>query len=808
MSEIQRPRWLDDLVQDLRYAVRSLARHKGFAATAIATLALGIGANAAIFSVVSGVILRPLPFAQPDRLVQLYSTPATRGEATGWPDLDAYRDQSASFDALVGYAVSARYLHSPAGSERVMTVLAERGFFSMLGVEPMAGRTFRPGDPANVAVVGEAFWKRRLGADPAVVGKAITLDGELLTVIGVMPDSFQFPYGAASILKGVASQARTDLWIPLLQRRGRSSFVTGRLKQNVTLGTAESELSLIAKRRETQFPASNKGRGVRLAPLSEAVVAPSVRRSLFLLFGAVGIVLALACANVTNLLLVRMTARTREVAVRAALGAGSLRLVRQFLTESLLLSAAGGALGFALAWWGTRQLVLLAGARIPRAHEVGLDWSVFLFLLAACALTGAVFGLAPAMSAMRTDPQSALKESGGHATMDASQRRLRDSLVVAEVAFAFVLAVGAALLIRELVRLHNIDSGMTTTNVLTVHLGQRMDPQRDTRDFYAIAERVAQLPGVRAAGFTQLLPLQNWGWSSVSTDFTIRGRPVPPAAELFNVELRYVTPGYFEALDIPIRKGRAFTVRDNRDATPVILINETLARRYFADEDPVGKVTTRGMIVGIVGDVRQANLDRAALPEIYYPIAQNWSQVSELGMSLVVKAQDRPEALVDAVRAAIRAVSPNWAIFNVKTMDHVVAESLSDFTLYLWLLASFAALALLLASTGTYGVISYIATSRTREFAIRAALGANKAHVTRLVLRQGFRLAAIGLGCGLCGALAVTPLLQNLPVSVRPPDVATVAPVAVLIGLLAVIASLLPARRAANVDPMSALRNE
>jgi predicted permease len=806
---------MEDFLRDARYAVRSLARHKSFAATTVLTLALGIGANTAIFSVVSGVVLRPLPLPQPDRLVQLYETTplSPQGGAVGWANLDAFRSQSTSFDALAGYQVSARYLRGPAGPERVMTVTAERDFFPMLGVAPLAGRTFRPDDAATVAVVGEAFWRRRFDADRSVIGRSVTFDGEPFTIVGVMPQSFQFPYGAGSLLPGVASEARTDFWLPLpppaqaARTRGRISHVTGRLKPNVALATVQRELAAIAKRLETQYPDTNRERGVRLVLLSDAVVETTVRRPLFILFGAVGIVLALACANVTNLSLVRMTLRAREVAVRAALGATPRRLVRQFLTESLLLSLAGGATGLALAWWGVGRLMLLAGAQIPRAHEVNLDWRVFLFLFTVCALAGVVLGLAPAIIAVRSDTQSVLQQSGGHSTMGAGQRRLRDGLVVAEVALAFALAVGATLLIRELVRLRAIDTGMVTTKVMTFHLGHRMTPRTDVRQYYEIADRVAELPGVRAAGFTQMLPLQNWGWTSNSTDFRVRGRPdtqSPP----FQVELRYVTPGYFQALGIPVRKGRGFTAADTRDAPPVILINETLARRYFADEDPVGRETTRGTIVGVVGDVRQVNLDRSAHPDIYYPIAQNWSQVSELGMSLVVRTENRPEAVIEPVRSVVRAVNPDLAIFNVRTMDGVIEDWLSDFTLYLSLMVSFALLALLLAATGTYGVISYVATSRTREFAIRVALGAGKTRVTQLVLRQAIFLTALGLGIGACVIVAATPLLQNLPITVRPPDVATLAPVALLIGTVAVVACLAPARRAANVDPMSMLRSE
>ena len=797
----------------MRDSLRSLGRNKAFTATVVVALALGIGVNAAIFSVINGVLLRPLPFPQSDRLVQLYELNAlspAAGSGMSAQDLDQYRSQSASFDTLIQYEVSARYLQRAGERERVMAVGTERDFFTMLGVAPIAGRTFRPDDAANVAVVGETFWRDRLGADPGVVGRSLLLDAEPVTIIGVMPGSFQFPYGAASLLPGVMSEARTELWRPFGapgQRLGGRPSVAGRLKSGVLLRTAYSELQVIAARLEAQSPRpGNPRRGVRIERLSDVVVAPAVRHRLFLLFGAVGLVLALAIANVTNLSLVRATQRNREVALRAALGAGPLRLSRQLLTESLTLSLLGGAIALGLAMWGIRELKRLAGSQLPRAYEVGLDWQVFLFLLAACIATGLLVGLAPAVLAIRIDPHAALQEAGGRSTMGAGARRLRDGLVVAEIAFACALAIAAALLLRELIRLRNTNSGMITTNVVTFHLGQRMAQGDDGRQFYEVAERVAALPGVTSAGFIQVLPLQSWGWTSNSGDFTVRGRV--PLSPVFPIGLRYVTPDYFRTLGIPIRRGRAFTTGDTRSAPPVILINETLARRYFGDADPTGTATTRGTIIGVVGDIHDVSLDRPAEPELYYPIAQNWSQVSDLGMSLLVRTEGRPEALIDPVRNVVRQVNPDQAILNVKTMAQVVSESLAELTLFLALIASFAGLALVLAVTGTYGVIAHVATSRTREFAIRSALGADRGQVTRLVLAQGLRLTVVGLILGVATSIVAAPLLRDLPVGVRPLDVATAAPVVVLIGVVALAACLLPARHAAEVDPMSALRND
>jgi putative ABC transport system permease protein len=805
-------RWLDDLGQDIRYALRSLAVHKAFSATAVITLALGIGATTAIFSVVSALVFRPLPFAEPERLVQVRGSSALAPTGDAVNNREAYQRGSTSFEAIVGYEAGARFLRRGDATERVMTVRADAGFFGMLGVPPLGGRTLDPDDTSAVAVISEGFWRESLRADASAIGTTLTLDDQPVTIVGIMPASFQFPYGAASLLPGVASEVRTDLWQrldPDTRPVSRIGNVTGRLKRGVSLPAAESELKAIARRIEEEFPDANRGRSVYLEPLADTVVAPPIRRVLFLLFGAVGLLLALACANVANLSLARMSIRAKEVAVRAALGAGRGRLVRQLVTESLVLSLVGGAVGLMIAGWGTTQLLQIAATHIPRAHEVGVDWRVFAFLLAVCTVTGIALGVAPAVVAARDNGRatpSALQQTNSRTTMSAGQRRVRDGLVVAEVAIAFVLAIGAAMLIRELVRLRNTDPGMQTASVLTLHLGHRMTPKTDVRQFYEIARRARDLPGVRAAGFTQMLPLQNWGWTSNSSDFVVRGRP--PVTPVFPIQLRYVTPGYFEALGIPIVKGRGFTDRDEQGATPVILINETLARRYFGDDDPTGQVTTRGAIAGVVRDVRQQHLDRPSVPELYYPVAQNWSQLSDLGMTLVVASRERPEALTDPVRVIVREVNPDLAIFNVRTMARVVDDSLSDFTLYLSLVTGFAVLALVLALTGTYGVIAYVASARTKEFAIRSALGADAGRVTRLVLGRGVVLTGMGLALGFAAAMMATPLVNGLPVSVRPPGVATVGPVAAFIALVAIAACLVPALRAARVSPMIALRDE
>jgi predicted permease len=813
-------RAVEDIWQDITYGWRALAGNKAFAIAAIITLTFGLGATTAIFSLVNGVVFKPLPFADPDRLVQMYGTPAIRGEAVS--GLAAIREQSRSFDALVAYNLSAGYLQSADGPERVMSVAADREFFAMLGVAPVIGRGFRRDDPTTVAVISDEFWKRVLGGTSSAIGARLAFNNTPLTVIGIMPEGFQFPYGAASVLHSVTPQARTDLWMPLdaptdPSLRGRVGYVTGRLKPEVTIQEAVAELAVITKRLQDADPDPYGARGVRLEPLADVVVARPIRRSLFVLLASVIIVLALAAANVANLSLVRMTLRSREVATRAALGAGPLRLIRQFLTESLVLSVFGAIGGLLVAWWGVEWLTTVAASQLPRAREISIDGAVFGFLLIVCVVVGLLIGIMPAMMARRADTQRILQATGGHTTIGGRLSRLRDLLVVVEIACALVMAVGAVSLVRELMRLQDTDIGLEPADVVTFHLLERppavplawrgSPPETQTRPFYEIADRVRTLPGVRAAGFTQVLPLQNWGWSANSIDFRVAGRP-PRQGAPFTFDLRYVTPGYFEALGISIRRGRSLTSNDTRDAPPVIVINQTMARLVFQDVDPIGQTTTRGTVVGVVGDIRNVNLDQETLPEVYYPIAQNWSQLSELGMTLVVRTEGPPGAIVEPVRKAVREINPNEAIFDVKTMDQIVAESMSSFTLYLRLMMLFAALALGQALTGTYGVMAYAAESRSREYAVRAAVGAGPLQVMRLVLRKGLYLTGSGIAVGLVLAVMTAPVLRALPVSVRPPGAASLSVIVLLMGCAAMIACAIPARRASQVDLMATLRNE
>jgi predicted permease len=787
------------MLADVRYALRVFKNSPGLAMLMIVTLGLGIGANTAIFSVVSGVLLRPLPFDHADALVQLHEADPRNGiGAVAYPDLLDWREQTTTFESMIAYSNLSKNLQGVDEPERIATVSAERGLFHMLGAEPIEGRTFRDDDPPGVVVIGAGFWKRRFGTDLSLIGKKIVLDDESFTVIGVMPEKFQFPYRASY----------TELWIPLEappqyahNRRYHADFVTGRLKPGQTIDDARNELNLIATRLSREYPDTNAGRTAVVTPLAEEVTG-SARKSLLVLLGAVGLVLLIACANVANLLLARAAMRTHEVAVRSALGAGRGRLVRQFLTESVLLAMAGGSAGLLLAMWGKDLLLKLAATEIPRYWEIGLDWRVFAFLVVVSIATGIGFGLAPALAVTRLDVQRGLKEAGMRASAGRRQGRLRDGLIVAEIGLSFVLLVGAGLLFRAFLHLENTSTGVVAENVLTLRMSvsevQYPNDEAVRRYYREIEDRIEQIPGVRAAGFIQILPLESWGWDGW---FSIAGRPQETGA---SSELRFVSTGYFCALGIPIRRGRAFTDRDDGGSPNVIVINEALARRYFPNQDPVGHETDRGTIIGVVADVRDAGLSREPQPEIFSPLAQHPLR----GMTLVVSGLMPPEALAGSVREAIHHLNPNQAVFKVKTMERVVTDSLSYLKLDLWLIGLFSGLALLLAVAGIYGVISYAVAARTQEFGIRLALSADGRKLLGLVLGHGSVLIALGLIAGAGGAVALTRLLKSLLAGVSPLDPATFATAGALLAAIALIGCLVPARRAMRVDPMIALRAE
>jgi predicted permease len=806
-------RWLDDVVRDLRFAGRTLRRTPGFSLVVIISLALATGATTAIFSILNGVLLRPLPVADPERLVHVYGR-AWREDRGGNPDpltgrvaspeLLQYRSDSTTIARFTAYDTATRHVAGPSGPERVMAVVADHEFFAVLGATPLIGRTYADGDPQDVAVVSERLWRQQFASDPSLLGQTITLEGSALTVVGVMPDAFQFPYAAASLLPGALPESRTDLWMPLPPLRDAASGalrrggynVVARLKPGVDVESAASELRLIARQVEERYAGSRIRIGVRLEKAADVVAQP-IRRTLWMLFAAVGLVLAAACANVANLLLARTTVRAREVVTRSALGADRSRLVRQFLAESLLLAVAGGAAGAGIASWSTTVIVAAGAAKIPRAHEIALDWRTFAFLLVVCLVTAVLFGLAPALMATRGNLMTVTSRSADDVPMARSFRRIRDALVAVEVALAFLLALGAAMVMREIVRLHDVESGMATADVISLHL----TPRAPAQDYYAIEARVRQLPGVRHAGFTQLVPLQNWGWFA---DFAIPGRTIDgrPTAGL-----RYVTPGYFGTLGIPVIKGRGFTAGDTAESPRVIVINDALARRYFPNEDPVGRALDRGTIVGVVRDVHQVHLSTPPEPEIFYPAAQNITMAPDIGMALLVRTSGPPEAVAAATRDAIRSINPNLAVFNIRTMDQVVSDSLWELRLYRWLVGLFAALALVLATIGLYGVIAYNVAARTREFAVRLALGSEPAGLARLVVSRAVGLTGIGIAAGLVAAMMLTVIFSHSPVVTR----IGVETYALLVGLFLVIAAVacaIPAVRVSAVNPATALRSE
>jgi len=808
---------MDTFLQDIRYGIRSLLKQPAFTAIAIITIALGIGANTAIFSVVNAVILRPLPYPDADKLVMLWSTTPKDGnqeQPFSFADFNDVRAQAKSFSNIAAASPLWNFTLTGGGEpEPIQGLFVSQNLFDMLGARPAIGRGFLPDDDrqgANpVVVISHALWQRRFGGDSNVLGRALNVSGVNASIVGVMPADFYFLESAA------------ELWAPLSQnqfagsaRNVRLLSVVGRLNDGVPLTQANAELSAISGQLAAQYPDTNSGFGLRALSLHQQVTG-KVRGALLLLLGAVGLVLLIACVNVVNLMLVRSAGRSREIAVRAAVGAGRFRLLRQLLTESITLSVFGGAAGALVATWGVKLLVTLNPIALPRYNKIGVDSTVLLFTLAASVITGIVFGLAPAWRMFKFDLNSVLKE-GGRGTVDTSQHRLSSALVSLEIATAFVLLIGAGLLIRSFARLVDVNPGFETQHTLTMQVGlpngSYGEPQKRIAFVQQLEANLKGIPDVTSVGIVTRLPLLS-ALNNVTTFLTIEGRQMQPG-ERPEIDFRRASTGYFEAMNIPLLAGRLVTEQDVTNNTHSVVINEAMAKRFWPGEDPIGKhistATATGQqmqwqtIVGIVGNVRHLGLDTEPRPELYY----HSNTSPPFGPVLVIRSKGDPKALISLARAKVRELDGDVPVSNVNTMDQLVAQSVAQRRFGMFLLTGFAALALLLAAIGIYGVISYSVAQRTQEIGVRMALGARTADVLKLVMTNGLKLAAMGLAIGLVGAFLLTRLMARLLFHVGPTDAVTFASVSVGLLVVAFLACYLPARRATKVDPLVALRYE
>jgi len=805
---------MTNLPQDLRYGIRSLIKNPGFALIAVGTLALGIGANTAIFSVVNGVLLRPLPYKDVDRIMTVWEDNIKSGKkedgASPANFLD-WRDQNQVFEQL---ATAEPYGHTLTGSndpERFRSWLVSEGFFEILGVNPLYGRTFRPEENqagnSRVIVMGETLWRQRFGADPKLVGQSLLLNGQPHEVIGIMPAACQFPAGRV-------------MWAPLVLRqsyqqdRGSAYFkVIGRLKPGVTREQAQQEMTAIQSRLAEQYPQDNKERGARVIPLAEQLKAEA-RPALLLLLGAAGFVLLIACANVANLLLARGASRQKEFAIRAALGAVRARLVRQLITESVCLAVLGGAGGVLMAWWGVDTVLAFSPGNLPRQTEIGFDGRVLVFALAVSVLTALIFGLAPALQFSKPDLQEVLKEGGRGAGDGFGRHRLRNVLVVSEIALALTLLIGAGLLVRSFVRLLQVDPGFATRKAISleVHVwGSSRTPQQRAAFFEQTLDRIAALPGVEAAGAVSALPFHE-NSIDINGTFTIEGKPLPSPGQEPSAYLTSVTADYFATLGIPLRRGRFFTSFDRDGAQPVVLISETAARRFWPDEDPVGKKINLDFvgdskvreIIGVVGDVRHEGLDSDPRTEVFMPHLQ----ASYGSMTYVVRTTSQPSVSLQAIKNEIWAVNKNLPFSSISTIDELVSRSLGERRFNLILLGAFAGIALTLAGIGIYGLISFSTSRRTHEIGVRIALGAQTRDIMTAVLKEGMLLTTAGLALGLIASIALTRLLSSLLFGITATDPLTFIAISLVLAGVALVACFVPARRATRVDPMIALRYE
>jgi len=811
---------MQTLIQDLRYGARMLLKKPGFTLIAVLTLALGVGANTAIFSVVNAVLLRPLQYSDPDRLVQVWQNLPQLGlnqVTVSAPEFLDYKDQNRVFERMAAFRPQGFTLTGGAEPERIFGARVSADLFSLLGVAPALGRTFlleedQIGGPRAV-ILSHGLWQRHFGSDTTLIGKSLTLDGESFTVVGVMPPGFQFP-----------PQAQNELWanVPFdandLNRRGwRPLGVIARLKSGVSPDQVNAELKAIAGR----FPASGIVPSAYAVSLQEQVVG-RVRRALLVMLGAVSFVLLIACANVANLLLSQAAARQREMAIRAAVGASRSRLFRQLLVESLPLALLGGGVGLIVAVWIVELLVSVNPGNLPRANEIDIDLRTLGFTLSVSLLTGVVFSLAPAWQFSKLDLNESLKEGGRGTSVSFRRFSLRSLLLVSEVALSLTLLIGAGLMINSFARLLRVDPGFDPRGVLTMQMALPQSKYAEIQQraffFEQALDRIRRLPGVQSAGMTSALPLTG----NPDFGFTIEGRTPSAPGDVPQTGWRAISPDYLQTMGIPLRRGRYFSGQDHEKAAVVAIINETMARRFWSDEDPLGKRIKLGgpqrpypwmEIVGIVGDVKHDGLDTLVGPEMYMPYAQTPFSQMPAGlrfpaMSLAARSGSDHDSLAAAMRAEIKALDKDQPVTNIRTLDQLLADSISQQRFYLLLLSFFASIALILAAVGLYGVVSYTVKQRTHEIGVRMAFGARAGDVLGLIIKFGMKLTLIGALIGLAGALTLTRLMRTLLFDVSATDPLTFIVVALLLTGVALLACWIPARRATKVDPMIALRTE
>jgi putative ABC transport system permease protein len=809
---------------DFRYGFRSLRRSPGFALGAILVLALGIGANTAIFSIVNAVLLRPLPYDDPARLMQVWHVPP----AKSFPGLTLFsvspanyldwQRQSSSFEAMAAYG-GRRFTFGGTGRpEAIQAVPVSPDFFAVLRARPMLGRTFSPDENApggsKVILLSYQFWRDHFASDHNIVGRDITINSQPYSVVGVMPETFRFPDVA-------------QVWVPLAWSnqeravRGNHNYlVIARLKPGVDIHRAQAELASISAHLEQQYPEDDKGWGATLVPLREQLVG-NVRPALLVLFGAVGFVLLIACANVANLVLAKTLARRKEIAIRTALGADRTTILRHLLTETVLLALAGGAVGSLLADVGIRLLGQILADRLPPFVEVTLDTQVLTFTLLLSVVAGVLAGLIPSLRFAGSDVNQALKQAQSRGSSDASGGKTRNLLVVSEVALSLVLLIGAGLMVRTLWELRNVRPGFDSANVLTMSVAISADkflsPTGQVNFFEEVLQRVRALPGVDSAGVIDALPLGDGGSHQ---PFSIEGRPVLPMSEQPEVDVRLISPGYVRSMHMPIIRGRDFSRADAAGRPAAALISDALARRFWPNEDPIGKHITLTFfpdvvreIVGVVGDVKGDALDQTrpgdtiyvSLAQLTVPSGATWRS---FGLTLAVRTGSDPHNAISAVTSAIHEVGPDIPVVNVLSMDDVIAQSVAPQRFNLLLLASFAGLALLLAAVGIYGVLSYTVRRRVREIGIRMALGASSSDVLKMVVTDGMKPILFGVAIGLAAALALSRLIASLIFGVRPTDPLTFASVAAMLIGVGILANILPAYRATRIEPLQTLREE